>query len=138
MQPRCCVMLSWVEEIQITNQEDVASLCARLTEIPVFWVYVSSEEKNGRRTLDVIVESGRALVSFLDLDRGIKLASQNDACYQRGTTSLRNDGYPDLQLDQIEVHYRDLISPEPAIRILRHYLLTGEPIDLVNWPPDDW
>jgi hypothetical protein len=67
----------------------------------------------------------------------VKLVSRDQTCIQRGIVSLRNDAYPDLDLDQIEVQRRSLISPDRAIAILRHYLKTGEPIDMVPWPSPD-
>jgi len=84
------------------------------------------------------VESDSRLVSFGDFDRGVKLASRNPDCSERDIVSLRNDSYPELQLDQIEAERRDLISREWVIAILRHFLTTGEAFDLVTWPPDGW
>jgi hypothetical protein len=63
--------------------------------------------------------------------------SRDEACTDRGIISLRNDTYPELELDQIEVHPRDIIPPDRAVSILRHYLTTGEVVGLVPWPPDD-
>lgn len=138
MQPILRIVVNRTDERRVARPEDVDCLCSHLAELPVFTVHVADESGEIGPTLDVIVESGRALVDFLDIARGIKLASRDETCTQRGVVSLRNDAYPELKLDQIEVHCRDLISPERAISILRHYLNTGEVIDLVRWPPDDW
>jgi hypothetical protein len=51
---------------------------------------------------------------------------------------LRNDAYPELEFDEIDdVQWRSLISPDRAIVILRQYLKTGEPTDMVPWPSPD-
>jgi hypothetical protein len=138
MQPLFRVFVNRTEERRTASARDVDFLCSHLAGLPVFAVHVTGEGGEQGGTLDVIVESGRALVGFLDIGRGIKLSSRDETCAQRGVVSLRNDAYPALELDQIEVHRRDLISPARALSILRHYLNTGEPIDLVRWPPDDW
>jgi hypothetical protein len=138
MQPIFRVFVNRTDERQIMCAQDIDSLCGHVAELPVFTIHVVGEGGESGSTLDVIVESGRALVGFLDIRRGVKLASRDETCTQRAVVSLRNDDYPELQLDQIEVHQRDLISPTRAISILRHYLNTGEPIGLVRWPPDDW
>jgi hypothetical protein len=138
MQPIFRVLVNWVEERRVARAEDVDCLCDRLAGLPVFTVPVTGEDGERGGTLDVFVESNRALVDFLNIDCGIKLASRNESCTQRDIVSLGNNAYPDLGLDQIEVERRDLISPEKAIAILRHFLKTGEVIDLVRWPPDDW
>lgn len=137
MQPTFRVVVNRTDECLVARPEDVDCLCARLASLPVFTADVLGERGYSGPTLGLIVESGRALVDYLDVDRGIKLASRDEACTRRGVVSLRNDAYPELELDQVEVHYRDLIPPERALSILRHYLVTGEVLDLVSWPPDD-
>jgi hypothetical protein len=138
MQPIFRVVVNWAESRTVACAEDVERLCSRLTGMPVFAVHVTGERGEIGPTLDVIVESGRSLVGFLDIECGVKQVSRNETCTERGIVSLRNDAYPELELDQIEVHRRDLISPDRAISILRHYLNTGATVDLVQWPPDDW
>lgn len=73
----------------------------------------------------------------MDMERQVKLVSRNHDCTERGIVSLRNDEYPDLELDQIELQRRSLILPEQAIAIFRHYLKAGQPVDLVPWPSPD-
>jgi len=138
MQPIFRVIVNRTEERPITCAQDIDRLCTELAGLPVFAVHIVGAGGEEGATLDVIVESGRAVVDFLDIGRGVKLASRDMTSTGRGVMSFRNDIYPELQLDQIEVHCRDLISPTRAIWVLRHYLNTGEPIDLVRWPPDDW
>src|ERR1700730_69283 len=138
MQPNFRVFVNRTEERAITCAQDVECLCSQLAGLSVFTVHVVSAVGEQGGTLDVIVESGRALVDFLDIGRDIKLASRDATCTQRGIVSLRNDAFRELELDQIEVRRRDLISPARALLILRHYLNTGEAIDLAPWPPDDW
>jgi hypothetical protein len=138
MQPVFHVVVNRLEERRVASAEDIDYLCNYLAGLPVFWVHVTGADGERGGALDVVVESNRALVAFLDIGRGIKLASRDETCTQRGIVSFRNDAYPDLELDQIEVHCRDVISPERALSILRHFLITGEAIDLVRWPPDDW
>jgi hypothetical protein len=132
------VLVNWAEMRLIASGDDAERLCGLLAGLPAFTVHATGPAGESGPTLDVIVESDRGLVSFLDIDRGVKLASRNPACSERDIVSLANDSYPELQLDQIEVERRDLISPSRAVAILRHFLATGEPIDLVPWPPDDW
>jgi hypothetical protein len=103
----------------------------------VFRADVLSERGHEGPTLNVTVESGRAIVFYMDMDRGIKWISRDEACIRRGTVSLRNDAYPELELDQVEVHWRDIIPLERALFILRQYLATSEAVDLVGWPSDD-
>lgn len=132
------VLVNWAEEHPVASGDDVERLCGLLAGLPAFTAHATGPAGEGGPALDVIAESGRAVVSFLDIGRGVKLASRNPACPDRDIVSLANDAYPELQLHQIEVERRDLISPGWAVAILRHFLLTGEPIDLVPWPPDDW
>jgi hypothetical protein len=131
------VLLNWSEVCPISSGDDAERVCGSLAGLPAFTAHATGPAGENGPTLDVIVESERGLVSFSDIDRGVKLASRNPACSQRDIVSLRNDSYPELQLDQIEAERRDLISREWAIAILRHFLRTGEAIDLVMWPPDD-
>jgi hypothetical protein len=137
MQPTFNVVVNRADERRVAQPEDVDRLCADLAGRRVFTADVLGERRYGGATLDLIVQSGRAAVFYMDIDRGIKLISRDGTCTRRGTLSLRNDDYPELELDQVEVHWRDLISPERAISILRHYLFTGEAIELVRWPSDD-
>jgi hypothetical protein len=123
-------------ERQVASADEADCLCNQLAERPVFTVAVYGE-RGCDPSLDIIVESGRAHAFYMDMERGVKLGSRDQACTQRGIVSLRNDAYPDLDLDQVEVQYRSLISPDRAVAILRHYLKTGEPIDLVPWPSPD-
>ncbi|MGF1580024.1 MAG: hypothetical protein ACFCD0_11745 [Gemmataceae bacterium] len=132
------VIVNRTNNYQIANQAEVDRLCTNLAKLPVYTVTVVGESGYRGATLDLIIESGRALVFFLDLERKIKLSSRNETCTRRGIVSLRNDAYPELELDQIEVHHRDLFSPQQAISILHHYLMTEETINLVSWPPNDW
>ena len=132
------VVVNWAEDRRIATADDVEALCKHVERLPAFVVHVTGASGEHGGTLDVIVESDRALVDYLDMDQGIKLASRNPSCTERDIVSLRNDWFPELELDQIEVEQRDLISREKAIAILRHYLTTGETIDLVAWPRDDW
>ncbi len=140
MQPifHAVINRNWAQPRRIASPQDADCLCDGLAEMPAFTVAVTSEAGQNGATLDVFVESGRALVGFTDIGRSIKLVSRDEACTERGIVCLRNDAHPDLQLDQIEVHRRDLIAPAQAISILRHYLHTSEPTGLVPWPPDDW
>jgi hypothetical protein len=133
-----CVIVNWAEVHLIASIDDAELLCGVLAGLPAFTAHATGPAGESGPTLDVIVESDRGLVEFLDIGRGVKLASRNPACSERGIVSLANNSYPDLQLDQIEVERRDLISPSRAVAILRHFLVTGKPIDLVPWPPDDW
>ena len=127
----------WVQEHRVVSAEDADRLCGWLARCPAFTAHVNGSDGERGGTLDVVVESGRALVSFLDIGCGVKLASRNPDCTVRDVVSLRNDDYPELQLDQVEVERRDLISPEWAVAILRRFLASGEPTDLVVWPPED-
>src|SRR5262249_19802744 len=119
------VVVNQADERRIDRAEEVDHLCTQLAERPVFTVHVTRESGLGP-SLDIFVESGRALVSYLDIERGVKLASRDENCTQKGFVSLRNDAYPGLDLDLIEVQCRDLIAPKRALTILRHYLRTGE------------
>lgn len=74
---------------------------------------------------------------YMDMKHQVKLSSRDEQCTERGIVSLRNDEYPDLELDQIELQRRSLISPERAIAIFRHCLKGGKPIGLVPWPAQD-
>ena len=132
------VIVNRTEERRVARLEDINGLCAELAGRPVFTADVIGDRGYDGPTLDLVVESGRATVFYLDIERGIKLASRNETRTLHGVISLRNDAYPELELDQLEVHYRDLVSPERAIAILRRYLTTGEVTDLVPWPPHDF
>jgi hypothetical protein len=138
MQPSFSLIVNRANEYRVARPEDTEALCKYLAELSVFTAHVLGEHGEAGPTLNVIVESGRAIVEFHDFGRGIKLVSRDTACTQRGVVSLRNADFPDLELDQVEVYRRDLISPERAIAILRHFLNTAEVTDLVPWPPDDW
>ncbi|MFO0811314.1 MAG: hypothetical protein U0746_22010 [Gemmataceae bacterium] len=132
------VHVNWAEVHPVASSDKPERLCTLLAGLPAFTAHATGAAGENGPTLDVIITAGRGVASFCDTDRGIKLVSRNPACSDRDIVSLANDAYPDLQLDQIEVERRDLISPSWAVALLRHFLVTGEPIDLVPWPPDDW
>jgi hypothetical protein len=136
MQPIFRVVVNQTAEHRVTTAEEADSLCNQLAERSVFTANVYGEQPYDP-SLDIIVESGRATAFYLNMERGVKLASRDQMCTERSTVSLRNDAYPDLDLDLVEVPRRSLISPDRALAILRHYLKTGEPIDLVPWPSPD-
>jgi hypothetical protein len=138
MRPMVQVTVNQREEHRIASGADIDGLCSRLAHLPVFTLLVVTPEGENGGTLEVIVESGRASVFFAHISRRIKLGFRNKDSSSREIVSLQNDAYPELGLDQIEIERRDLVSPATAITILRHFLLTGEVIDLVPWPPDDW
>jgi hypothetical protein len=137
MQPTFRVVVNRTDERRIAGPKDVDRLCAELARRPVFRADVLGERGYEGPTLDVTVESGRATVFYMDIDRGIKRVSRDEACVRRGSVSFRNDAYPELELDQVEVQWRDIIPLERALLILGHYLATGEVVDLVSWPSDD-
>lgn len=138
MHPTSRVVLNNDQVHRVACAADVDRLCKEIAEMPVFFLRTTCESVEARGELTIIAESGLAAVDFLDIGRGIKLASQNEECTQRGFRSLGKDAYPGLQLGEIEIQYRGLISPVRALAILRHFLTTGEPTDMVPWPPDDW
>jgi hypothetical protein len=136
MQPIFRVVVNYCEERRVSTALEADALCSELAKRPVF----TGNAYTGQGIdpcLDIIVESERAHVFYMDIARQVKLVSRNQKCIERGTVSLSNDEYPDLNLDLIEVQRRSLISPERAIAIFRHYLKTGQPIDLVPWPSPD-
>jgi hypothetical protein len=137
MQPTFFVVVNRSDERRIARPEDIDRLCADLGGRPVFTVDVLGERGYAGPTLDLIVESGRAMVFYMDMGQGIKRISRDEACARRGSVCLRNDAYPELEVDQVEVHWRDLIPPERALSILRRYLATGEVVGLVSWPSGD-
>ena len=137
MQPTFRVMVNRADERRIAVPEDIDRLCDDLASRPVFTVDVLGERGYKGPTLDVVGESGRVTVFFMDMERGIKRGSGDEACVRRGLVSFRNDAYPELELDQAEVHQRDIIPVDRALRILRQYLTTGDVVDLVSWPSDD-
>lgn len=136
MQPTFRVVVNRTSEHRIATSGEADALCNELAELPVFLADVYTGQ-GCDPCLDVLVESGQAHTFYMDMARGIKLGSRDQTCTQRGIVSLRNDAYPELELDQMEVQRRSLISPDRAIAILRHYLKTGEPIDMVPWPSPD-
>jgi hypothetical protein len=137
MQPTFRVVVNRTDERRIAVSEDIDRLCADLAARPVFRVDVLGERGYEGPTLDVVTESGRATVFYMDMDGGIKRGSRDEACTRRGTVSFRNEAYPELELDQVEIHLRDIIPVDRALNILRRYLATGEVVDLVSWPSDD-
>src|SRR5262249_53963396 len=130
-------ILNRTDERAIVGSGDVERLCDDLASRPVFTADVLGERGYSGPTMDLVVESGRAIVFFMDMERGVKRASRDETCIQRQTVCLRNDAYPELELDQVEVHLRDIIPVARALNILRRYLATGEVVDLVYWPSDD-
>lgn len=131
------VNVNWAKVHTIASRDDAERLCQWLADQQAFTVHVTGSAGESGPTLDVIVESNRGLVSYLDMDGEVKLASRNPQGTDRDIVSLWNPKYPELELDQIEVERRDLISPKKCLAILRHFLNTGEPVDLVPWPPED-
>jgi hypothetical protein len=102
MRPKLRVVVNRSETHQVACAEDVDSLCNVLAGLRVFAVHVTGEGGELGPTLAVLVESGRALVDYRDIGRGIKLGSRDEKCTQRGIVSLRNDDFPEMELDQIE------------------------------------
>lgn len=131
------VLVNSAKEYAIASAGDAERLCVLLGELPAFTAHATGPAGPSGPTLDVVVESGRALVSFLDIERDVKMASRNTDCAARDIVSLRNDSYPELQLEQIEAERREFIAPSRALAMLRHFLTTAEAIDLVHWPPTD-
>src|SRR5262245_53625586 len=127
------VVVNQTAEHWVAASTEADTLCNELAHRPVFTVNVYSGQ-GCDPSLDIIVESGRAHVFYMNLAQQVKLVSRDETCTERRTVSLRNDDYPDLDLDLIEVQQRSLISTDRALAILRHYLQTGDPIDLVPWP----
>jgi hypothetical protein len=125
------------EENLIASGEDAETLCSRLNGMAAFTVHAMGPAGMRGPTLQVFVGSGRGVVSFLDLDGRIKLASRDRTCPERDTVWLRDDSYSELEWMNIEVERRDLISRERAVAILRRFLTSGEVADLVPWPPED-
>jgi hypothetical protein len=136
MQPIFRVIVNQTAEYRVATAGEADSLCNQLAERPVFTANVHPEQ-GCDPCLDIVVEAGRAHAFYLDIARQLKLVSRDQTCGQRGIVSLRNDAYPGLDLDQVTVQSRSLISPDRAIAILRHYLKTGEPTDMVPWPSPD-
>lgn len=136
MQPIFRVVVNHREERRVTTPDEADALCDELAKLPVFTANAYSGPGIDP-SLDMIVETGRAHVFYMDMEHQVKLSSRDKQCTERGIVSLRNDDYPDLELDQIELQRRSLISPERAIDIFRHYLKGGPPIDLVPWPAPD-
>ena len=136
MQPSFRVVIDHCIERRVSTAEEADALYNELAQRPVFTANAYSGSGIDP-SLDLIVESGRAHVFYIDRERQVKRASRDHNCTERGIVSLRNDEYPDLELDQIEFQCRALISSEQAIAIFRHYLKTGEPVDLVPWPSPD-
>lgn len=132
------VLVNWADWYSIASGEEAGRLCGLLGGLPAFMAHVVGPTGESGLTLDVIVESDRGLVAFLDIGRGIKMGSWNPGCMDREIVSLRNDAYPELGLEQVEVERRDVIPPAQAIAILRHFLTTGEVVGLVTWPDTDW
>jgi hypothetical protein len=130
------VVVNQTTEHRVTTSDEADSLCDQLAERSVFVAHVYGEQSYDP-SLDIIVESGRATAFYMNMEQGVKLASRDQMCTERDTISLRNDAYPDLVGDLIEVPRRSQISPDRALAILRHYLKSGEPIDLVPWPSPD-
>jgi hypothetical protein len=134
MQPNLRVVIKPPDERQITGPEDIDRVCADLARLPAFTATFLGERGYEGPFLDVTFESGRAIVFYMDMDRGIERISRDHTCTRRGTVSLN---YPDLELDHVEVYWRDIIPLEQALAILRQYLSSGEIVDLVPWPSDD-
>src|SRR5580765_764040 len=102
MQPTFLVVVNRTDIRHIACPEDVDRLCAELAGRTVFTANVLGERGYAVPTLDIIVESGRATVFYMDIDRRIKRISRDEACSRRETVCLRNDAYPELELDQVE------------------------------------
>ena len=136
MRPIFRVVVNHREERHVATADEADALCDELAELPVFTANAYCGQGIDP-SLDIIVETGRAHLFYMDMEHKVKLGSRDDQCTERGYVSLRNDEYPDLELDQIELQRRSLITPERAIAIFRHYLKGGQPIDLVPWPAPD-
>jgi hypothetical protein len=140
MQSALRVVVDHHDERLVNTADEADSLCSELAERPTF----TASAYGGigiDPSLNIIVETGRAHAFYMDLERDVKSCSRDERCTERGYVSLRNDAYPELELGQIELQRRSLILPERAIAIFRHYLKSGQPIDLVAWPApdeDDW
>lgn len=130
------VVVNHSVEHLVDNAKSADRLCDELAKRSVFTARASIEPERDP-SMELIVESGRAYVFYLHLEDEIKLTSRDASCMRRGTVSLRNDEYPELDLDQIELQYRALIPPARAIAIFRHFLKTGIAVELVPWPADD-
>jgi len=119
-----------VETRYINSEHDTDELCHYLRQLPSFWLQASRFEGG---ELDVAADSNGAMVSYLDIKRSIKMISVNRANRGKDTVRVRVAALPNMEL---ETERRHLIPVEKGLDILRTFLVTGEPADMVPWPDD--
>jgi hypothetical protein len=119
------------ERRHVGSEQDAAELCRYLRRLPSFWLHASRFEGG---ELDVAAAPNGAMVSYLDIKRATKMVSMNSADPSKDIVRVRVDALPDLE---VEIERRHLIPVERGLGILRTFLATGEPIDMVPWPGDD-
>jgi len=124
------VMINEDERRYVDSEQDAAQLCRYLRQLPSFWLHASRFEAG---ELDLAAAPNGAMVSYLDIKRATKMISMNPANPGKDIVRVRVDALPDLEL---EIERRHLIPIERGLEILRIFLTTGEPIDMVPWPGD--
>jgi hypothetical protein len=119
------------ENRYIKSEQDAEELCRYLRKLPSFWLHANRFEGS---ELHIGVDVNGAVVDYVDIKRGIKLISLNLACMSKDVVRQKIDPLPYMEL---ETERRHLIPVEKGLDILRTFLVTGEPADLVPWPDDN-
>jgi hypothetical protein len=68
------VLVNGAKVHSVASADDAERLCGLLAGLPAFSVHATGQAGETGPALDVILVSGLALVSFLDIGLGVKLA----------------------------------------------------------------
>jgi hypothetical protein len=125
------VTINEAERRYVGSEQDAEELSRHLRQLSSFWLHASRFEGD---ELDVGADANGAAVFYLNIKRGIKQISMNQAESKRDMIKMNIDALPELDL---ETERRHLIPLEGALGILRSFLNKGESINMVPWPVDD-
>jgi hypothetical protein len=124
------VTINDIENRYISSEQDAEELCRYLRQLPSFWLQATRFEG---RELDVAVNTNGAMVSYLDIKHSVKMTSMDSTNPRKDIVRMRVSALPELELETECCH---LIPIEKGLDILRTFLVTGEPADMVSWPDD--
>lgn len=125
------VLINDNERRYVGSELDAEELCRHLSLLPSFWLHATRVEGG---ELDVSRDANGIVADYADMKRGIKLISLNPNSTRKEIVRQRIEALPYMEL---ETERRHLIPIERGLHILRIFLSTGKPVEMVPWPLDN-
>jgi hypothetical protein len=124
------VTVNGTEGRRIAGEREVEELCHSLRALPSFLLQASRYDGV---ELDLAADANGATVFYLDMKRGVKMASAAPSASGGDIVRMRIDALPEMEL---EIERRHLVPLEEALAILRQFLSQRELNGMLPWPVD--